>query len=36
MQKQACDTHNAVKSLPYFHYESLKISTIIYLKVPAL
>jgi tRNA G18 (ribose-2'-O)-methylase SpoU len=30
------DTHNAVKSLPYFHYESLKISTIIYLKVPAL
>ncbi len=20
--KQACDTHNAVKSMPYFHYES--------------
>ena len=20
--KQACDTHNAVKSLPYFHYET--------------
>ena len=22
--KQACDTHNAVKSLPYFHYESFE------------
>lgn len=21
---QACDTHNAVKSLPYFHYETFK------------
>ncbi len=22
--KQACDTHNAVKSMPYFHYESFE------------
>lgn len=21
--KQACDTHNAIKSMPYFHYETL-------------
>ena len=21
-EKQACDTHNAVKSIPYFHYET--------------
>ena len=21
--KQACDTHNAVKAMPYFHYENL-------------
>lgn len=22
--KQACDTHNAVKSIPYFHYDTFK------------
>ena len=22
--KQACDTHNAVKSMPYFHYENFE------------
>lgn len=22
--KQACDTHNAVKSMPYFHYETFE------------
>ncbi|NRD19526.1 RNA methyltransferase [Winogradskyella eckloniae] len=22
--KQACDTHNAVKSMPYFHYDTFK------------
>ena len=33
--KQSCDTHNAVKSMPYFHYETVsfpKLELLSFLK----